>query len=152
MIRSHGHQVPAPSTFCERKAFLLPQPILAVKALAGLLNPAPCLRMDSKRLPTAALARVRLPGGIGRHHANRTYLYGLRLHAPVDDQGFLRGVLLAPAHAHDVVVAEQRLEELGYRVVTGDKGYLSRSLKARVAFCGGIGWWKASFPAWTGGG
>jgi len=52
-LRTHGHQVPAPATFCERKAQLLGQVILAVKALAGLYNPAPCLRMDSKKLPTA---------------------------------------------------------------------------------------------------
>lgn len=135
-LRSHGHQVPAPSTFCERKAQLLRQVILAIKALTGLLNPAPCLHMDSKKLPTAALARakrVRLPGSIGRDHANRTYFYGLRLHALVDEQGFLQRVLLAPAHAHDVVVAVRLLEGLRYRVVTGDRGYLSRALKAQVA-------------------
>ncbi|MBI5811511.1 MAG: transposase [Meiothermus silvanus] len=100
--------------------------ILAVKALAGLYNPARCLRMDSKKLPTAALARakrVRLPGCIGRDHANRTYFYGLRLHALVHDQGFLRRVLLYPAHKHDVVVAARLLQGLSYVVVTGDKGY-----------------------------
>jgi hypothetical protein len=135
-LRTHGHQVPAPATFCERKAQLLGQVILAVKALAGLYNPAPCLRMDSKKLPTAALARakrVRLPGRIGRDHANRTYFYGLRLHALVDDQGFLRRVLLYPAHKHDVVVAARLLQGLSYVVVTGDKGYLSRALKAQAA-------------------
>ena len=52
-LRTHGHQVPAPATFCERKAQLLGQVILAVKALAGLYNPAPCWRVDSKKLPTA---------------------------------------------------------------------------------------------------
>jgi len=138
-LRTHGHQVPAPATFCERKAQLLGQVILAVKALAGLYNPAPCLRMDSKKLPTAALARakrVRLPGRIGRDYANRTYFYGLRLHALVDDQGFLRRVLLYPAHKHDVVVAARLLQGLSYVVVTGDKGYLSRALKAQVAWQG----------------
>jgi hypothetical protein len=138
-LRTHGHQVPAPATFCERKAQLLGQVILAVKALAGLYNPAPCLRMDSKKLPTAALARakrVRLPGRIGRDHANRTYFYGLRLHALVDDQGFLRRVLLYPAHKHDVVVAARLLQGLSYVVVTGDKGYLSRALKAQAAWQG----------------
>jgi len=135
-LRTHGHQVPAPSTFCERKAQLLGQMILAVKALAGLYNPTPCLRMDSKKLPTAALARakrVRLPGRIGWDHANRAYFYGLRLHALVDDQGFLRRVLLCPAHEHDVVVAPRLLRGLSYVVVTGDKGYLSQALKARAA-------------------
>ena len=70
-LRTHGHQVPAPATFCERKAQLLGQVILAVKALAGLYNPAPCLRMDSKKLPTAALARakrVRLRSGPCQPH------------------------------------------------------------------------------------
>jgi len=92
--------------------------------------------MDSKKLPTAALARakrVRLPGRIGRDHANRTYFYGLRLHALVDDQGFLRRVLLCPAHEHDVTVAARLLQGLGYVVVTGDKGYLSQALKAQAA-------------------
>lgn len=40
-------------------------------ALAGLYNPAPCLRMDSKKLPTAALARakrVRLRSGPCQPH------------------------------------------------------------------------------------
>ncbi|WP_157413597.1 transposase [Meiothermus ruber] len=108
---------------------LLGQVVLAVKALAGLLNPPSRLRMDSKKLPTAALARakrVRLPGRIGRDHANRTYFYGLRLHAQVDDRGYLRRVLLRPAQEHDVVVAVRLLRGLKYVVVTGDKGYLSR--------------------------
>jgi hypothetical protein len=99
-LRSQGEPVPAPSTFCERKAQLLGQMVLAVKALAALLNPPLRLRMDSKKLPTAALARAKrvgLPGRIGRDHANRTHFYGLRLHAQVDDRGYLRRVLLRPA-------------------------------------------------------
>lgn len=71
--------------------------MLAVKALAGLLNPPSRLYMDSKKLPTAALARAKrvgLPGHIGRDHTNRMYFYGLRLHAQVDDPGYLRRVLL----------------------------------------------------------
>jgi len=74
--------------------------VLAVKALAALLNPPLRLRMDSKKLPTAALARAKrvgLPGRIGRDHANCTHFYGLRLHAQVDDRGYLRRVLLRPA-------------------------------------------------------
>ena len=135
-LRTHGEPVPAPSTFCERKAQLLGQVVLAVKALAGLLNPPLRLRMDSKKLPTAALARagrVGLPGSIGRDHANRTYFYGLRLHAQVDDRGYLRRVLLRPAHEHDVRVAARLLQGLRYVVVTADKGYLSRGLRAEVA-------------------
>nr|WP_277189076.1 transposase [Meiothermus ruber] len=57
----------------------------------------------------------------------------MRLHAPVDDQGFLRRVLLYPAHKHDLVVAARLLQGLGYVVVTGDKGYLSQALKAQAA-------------------
>lgn len=135
-LRSQGEPVPAPSTFCERKAQLLGQMVLAVKALAALLNPPLRLRMDSKKLPTAALARakrVRLPGRIGRDHANRTHFYGLRLHAQVDDRGYLRRVLLRPAQEHDVTVAVRLLRGLKYGVVPGDKGYLSRGLKAEVA-------------------
>ncbi|HEU4743361.1 MAG TPA: transposase [Meiothermus sp.] len=92
--------------------------------------------MDSKKLPTAALARakrVRLPGRIGRDHANRTHFYGLRLHAQVDDRGYLRRVLLRPAQEHDVAVAVRLLRGLKYGVVPGDRGYLSRGLKAEVA-------------------
>ena len=54
----------------------------------------------------------------------------------MDDQGFLRRVLLYPAHKHDVVVAARLLQGLSYVVVTGDKGYLSRALKAQVAWQG----------------
>jgi len=78
----------------------------------------------------------------------------------VDDQGFLRRVLLYPAHKHDVVVAARLLQGLSYVVVTGDKGYLSRALKAQAARQGvdlkaqaeheGTGWSKACFPAWIG--
>jgi hypothetical protein len=60
----------------------------------------------------------------------------LRLHALVDDQGFLRRVLLYPAHKHDVVVAARLLQGLSDVVVTGDKGYLSRALKAQAAWQG----------------
>jgi len=68
--------------------------------------------------------------------AHRTYFYGLRLHARVDDQGFLRRVLLYPAHKHDVVVAARLLQGLSDVVVTGDKGYLSQALKAQAAWQG----------------
>jgi len=51
----------------------------------------------------------------------------------VDDRGFLRRVLLCPAHEHDVAVAARLLRGLGYVVVTGDKGYLSQALRAQAA-------------------
>ena len=54
----------------------------------------------------------------------------------MDDQGFLRRVLLYPAHKHDVVVAARLLQGLSYAVVTGDKGYLSQALKAQAAWQG----------------
>lgn len=82
-LRVHGYDVPAPSTFCERKQQLLPQIILAVKVLSCLGEQPPRLRIDSKKLPTAALARstsTRLPGKRGRDHANRVPFYGMRLH------------------------------------------------------------------------
>jgi hypothetical protein len=92
--------------------------------------------------------------------AHRTYFYGLRLHALVDDQGFLRRGLLCPAPEHEVAVAARLLQGLGDVVVTGDKGYLSQALKAQAARQGvdlkaqaeheGTGWSKACFPAWIG--
>jgi len=92
--------------------------------------------------------------------AHRTYFYGLRLHALVDDQGFLRRGLLCPAPEHEVTVAARLLQGLGDVVVTGDKGYLSQALKAQAARQGvdlkaqaeheGTGWSKACFPAWIG--
>ena len=78
----------------------------------------------------------------------------------MDDQGFLRRVLLYPAHKHDVVVAARLLQGLSDVVVTGGKGYLSQALKAQAARQGvdlkaqaeheGTGWSKACFPAWIG--
>ncbi|GIW32795.1 MAG: hypothetical protein KatS3mg072_0128 [Meiothermus sp.] len=55
------------------------------------------------------------------------------MHAQVDDRGYLRRVLLRPAQEHDVTVAVRLLRGLKYVVVTGDRGYLSRGLKAEVA-------------------
>lgn len=138
-LRTHGHRVPAPSTFCERKAKLLGPMVLAVRALAGFLSPPPRLRMDSGKLPTAGLVRAKrvgLSGSIGRDHTNRTYFYGSRLHAQVDEQGFVRQALLRPAHEQDGAVAVWLLRGLRYRVVRGDKGYLSRKLQAEAARCG----------------
>ena len=57
-------------------------------------------------------------------------------------------------------MAARLLQGLGDVVVTGDKGYLSRALKAQAARQGvdlkaqaeheGTGWSKACFPAWIG--
>jgi len=40
---------------------------------------------------------------------------------------------LRPANEHDVKAAPRLLEGLTYTIVTGDKGYLSQTLKAEVA-------------------
>ena len=94
-LRTHGHQVPAPATCCEGKAQPLGQVILAVKARAGLYNPAPCLRMDSKKLPTAALARakrVRLRGTMptARTFTDCAYTRGWMTRASCDGCCFIR--------------------------------------------------------------
>ena len=84
------------------------QPILAVKALAAWGQRPVRLRLDAKKLPAAALGRAcraALPGRVGRDHANGVPSYGLRPHARVDDEGWLRRVLVRPATEHDVRVA-----------------------------------------------
>jgi hypothetical protein len=64
---------------------------------------------------------------------NACYFYELRLHATVDDNGWLRRVILRKANEHDVTVAPRLLTGLSYTVVTADKGYLSQALKDRFA-------------------
>lgn len=64
---------------------------------------------------------------------NECYFYGLRLHASVDDSGWLRRVVLRKANQQDVKVAPVLLDGLSYTLVTGDKGYISQELKLFLA-------------------
>jgi len=130
-----GIDVPAPSTFSERKTQLLGQLVLAVKQLCSGVQ-ATRQHIDSKKLEVVDFARARgtkLAGAYGRDHIHNSTFYGFRLHARVDDTGQLCRVLLRPANEHDVKVAPRLLDDLGYTIITGDKGYLSQNLKANFA-------------------
>ncbi len=132
---SLGVKVPAPSTFSERKASLLAQVILAVKQLCSGIQ-ATRQHLDSKKLEVVDFARAgrtRLAGAYGRDHIHNTIFYGFRLHACVDDAGQLCRLLLREANEHDVKVAPRLLSGLSYTIVTGDKGYISKDLKADLA-------------------
>lgn len=135
VLASLGTRVPAPSTFCERKAALLLQIILAVKQLCSQIQ-AIRQHLDSMKVEVVDLARAhrtKLAGSYGHDHIHNTTFYGFRLHVRVDDLGRLTRVLLRAANEHDVVVAPRLLAGLSYTIVTGDKGYISRDLKARIA-------------------
>jgi hypothetical protein len=135
-LKAQGWQVPAASTYSERKKLLLGSVIVAVKALCGFgFKPTP-VHLDSKMVPTSEYARanrVKLPGAVGWDHINECYYIGLRLHASVDDSGWLRRVVLRKANQHDVKVAPVLLDGLSYSVATGDKAYISQELKRSVA-------------------
>ena len=132
---SLGVKVPASSTFSERKAALLAQVVLAVKQLCSGVQ-ATRQHLDSKKLEVVDFARARrtgLTGAYGRDHIHNTTFYGFRLHARVTDTGKLCQLLLRPANEHDVSVAPRLLSDLSYTIVTGDKGYISKGLKADLA-------------------
>jgi hypothetical protein len=135
-LAKQGLDIPAESTYSERKKLLLGSVILAVKALCGFGEHPRRVHMDSKQVATseyARAARVKLPGSVGWDAINECYFYGLRLHSTVDDEGWLRRVVLRKAHEHDVTVAPRLLTGLSYTVVTGDKGYVSQPLRERFA-------------------
>jgi hypothetical protein len=135
VMASLGVQVPAPSTFSERKALLLGHIILAVKQFCSRTQ-ATRQHLDSKKLEVVAFARARgtkLAGAYGRDPIHNTTFYGFRLHARVTDAGQICGLLLRPANEHDVKVAPRLLENLTYTIITADKGYISRDLKADLA-------------------
>ena len=132
---SFGVDVPVPSTFCERKRLLLGQIILAVKHLCSKQQ-ATKQHLDSKKLEVVDFARAKrtkLAGSYGHDHIHNRTFYGLRLHARVDDTGKLCELLLRGANEHDVKVAPRLLDDLIYTIVTADKGYISKDLKAEVA-------------------
>ncbi len=132
---SLGVKVPAPSTFSERKASLLAQIILAVKQLCSGIQ-ATRQHLDSKKLEVVDFARARrtrLAGRYGYDHIHNRIFYGFRLHALVNDAGQLCRLLLRAANEHDVKVAPRLLENLTYAIITADKGYISRDLKADLA-------------------
>lgn len=131
VLASSGKDVPAPSTFAERKAGLVMQIILALKQLYS--NGATKQHLDSKKLEVIDFARANrtsLAGDYGYDHIHKRIFYGFRLHACVDDEGKLCRVLLRPANEHDVKVAPRLLTDLSYTIVTADKGYISGDLKA----------------------
>jgi hypothetical protein len=132
VLASLGRKVPAPSTFAERKAGLVMQIILAVKQLCSGQE-ATRQHLDSKKLEVIDFARAhrtKLAGSYGHDHIHKRSFYGFRLHARADDEGKLCKVLLRLAHEHDVSVAPRLLQDLTYTIVTGDKGYISKDLKA----------------------
>ena len=132
VLSSLETDVPAPSTFAERKALLVMQIILAVKRLC-LSQEAVKQHLDSKKLEVIDFARAnrtKLAGDYGYDHIHNRIFYGFRLHASADDEGGLCAVLLRPANEHDVSVAPRLLNTLNYKIVTADKGYISQDLKA----------------------
>ncbi len=135
VLTSLAVEVPTPSTFSERKAQLLGQVILAVKQLCSGVQ-ATRQHLDSKKLTVVDSARAnrsKLAGAYGYDHIHNKIFYGFRLHARVDDRGQLCGVLLRPANEHDVKVAPRLLDGLSYSIITADKGYISKDLKADLA-------------------
>ena len=133
VLTSLEQEAPVPSTFAERKASLLMQIILAVKQLCS--DRAAKLHLDSKKLEVidfARASRTKLAGEYGYDHIHRRSFYGFRLHALVDDEARFCQVLLRFANEHDVKVAPRLLENLSYKVVTADKGYISQTLKAEL--------------------
>ncbi len=135
VLASLDQDVPAPSTFAERKAGLMGQLILAVKQLCSAVV-ATKQHLDSKKLEVVDVTRANrtnLAGRYGYDHIHKTTFYGFRLHARVDDTSRLGEVLLRTANEHDVNVAPRLLDGLSYTIVTADKGYLSKDLKAELA-------------------
>ena len=135
VLGSLGVAVPSPATFCERKAGLMGQLVLAVKRLCSGVR-ATRQHLDSKKLAVVDIARAhqtKLAGCYGYDHIHKTTFYGFRLHACVDDTGKVCRVLLRTANEHDVKVAPRLLGDLSYTIVTADKGYLSKDLKAELA-------------------
>jgi len=135
VLASLDQAVPAASTFAERKVGLVLQIILAVKQLCSG-HDATKQHLDSKKLETIDFARANrteLAGNYGYDHIHKRVFYGFRLHARVDDQGRLCALLLRRASEHDVSVAPRLLATLSYTVITADKGYISKDLKAVLA-------------------
>ncbi len=132
VLASLDKAVPAPSTFAERKTALVRQIILAVKVLCSV-NCVVRRHLDSKKLEVIDFARAnrtKLAGSYGYDHIHKRIFYGFRLHALADDEGLLHRVLLRPANEHDISVAPHLLSELDYAIITADKGYISKDLKA----------------------
>jgi Transposase DDE domain len=135
-LQAQGIDVPATSTFSERKKLLLGNIVVCIKALCQFAQKPVRVHMDSKKLPVAQLARasrVKLPGAVGWDAINKQYFYGLRVHGSVDDTGWLRKIVLGKANQADVKVAPKLLSGLSYTVATGDKGYIDKKLKAQFA-------------------
>jgi len=133
ILASFDVDVPAASTFCERKQQLLGQIILVVKHLcANRQAQAIKQHLDSKKVEVIDFARAnrtKRAGAYGYDHIHKSTFFGFRLHARVDEQGAFCAVLLRPANEHDVTVAPRLLEQLSYRIITADKGYISQDLK-----------------------
>jgi len=133
LLASLAQDVPAASTFSERKSALVGQIILAVKQVCAKQQ-ATAVRqhLDSKKLALIDIARAKrtqLAGAYGYDHIHKCYFYGFRLHALVDDHGKFCRLLLRPANEHDVAVAARLLNHLNYTIVTADKAYISQDLK-----------------------
>ncbi len=136
-------QVPERSRFNRRLRNLLPAINLVRQAVVALLDVAQDRHyaLDSVPVPVVqfhlapAASREWAAHGatFGKVVTKKQTIFGYKLHVLVTLKGVIVDFILAPAHAADVTLGAELLQEHTDLVVLGDKGYISRLLAHELA-------------------
>ena len=61
------------------------------------------------------------------------WFYGFKAHMLVSLSGYVVNYLVTPASTHDSKACEELLEDTNFPIILADLGYISQSLKQRLA-------------------
>ena len=70
---------------------------------------------------------------ISFNSTKQMWFYGFKVHMLVSLSGYVVNYLVTPAPTHDSKACEELLEDTNFTIILADLGYISQSLKQRLA-------------------
>lgn len=137
-------QVPTQTRYNRRRRQLADQFNLIRRLLLDLLHATEDRQCVLDSLPVPVMAFHLVPGSVakggwqahgatyGRVASKKQTIFGYKLHLLITVDGIILDFVLAPAHASDLDIGEQLLEEHSDLDALGDKGYISECVQHRL--------------------
>ena len=126
--------------FYRRTKYLLPLFKLIRQALTKRISKDELVIVDSFPLPVCLPVRnfkTRIfrdeQADISFNSAKQMWFYGFKVHMLVTLSGYVVNYLVTPASTHDSKACEELLEDTNFTIILADLGYISQSLKQRLA-------------------
>ena len=126
--------------FYRRTKYLLPLFKLIRQALTKRISKDELVIVDSFPLPVCLPVRnfkTRIfrdeQADISFNSTKQMWFYGFKVHMLVSLSGYVVNYLVTPAPTHDSKACEELLEDTDFPMILADLGYISQSLKQRLA-------------------